>query len=133
MTLTVAIMTVRVKLSLETSTPKRYDDAIINKEVYPMERYNITLDSPLGKKSGSMTLEYTENQVNGILSMLGHDNLFSGEQNGENQIFVHGSVRTLFGALPSEVALRFEGDEVTGTAKVSGQTMPVRGVKAAQS
>lgn len=98
-----------------------------------MERYDITLDSPLGPKPGTMTLAYTDDQVSGILSVLGHDNPFSGERHGADQIVVHGSVRTLFGALPSEVTLRFEGGTVTGTARVSGQTIPVTGVNSANN
>lgn len=51
-----------------------------------MERYDITLDSPLGPRSGIMTLAYTGDQVNGILSVLGHDNPFSGTQCGTDQM-----------------------------------------------
>ncbi len=98
-----------------------------------MERYDITLDSPLGLKPGTMTLTYTDDQVSGTLSVLGHDNPFSGERCGADQIAVHGSVRTLFGALPSEVTLRFEGGTVIGTARVSGQTIPMAGVKSANN
>lgn len=94
-----------------------------------MDLYEITIDSPLGPKAGTLTVEYTENQVSGVLSALGHDNPFSGERTGETSIRIRGELCTAFNTLPCEAVLDFGREQVAGTARAGGVTLPIHGVK----
>lgn len=46
------------------------------------ERYSIVLDGQLGERRGTLTLERLGEQVEGVISLLGFDNGFTGECSG---------------------------------------------------
>ena len=43
------------------------------------ESYDIVLDSQLGERCGTLTIDCTDGKINGVISLVGFDNAVSGE------------------------------------------------------
>ena len=42
------------------------------------ESYDIVLDSQLGERCGTLTIDCTDGKINGVISLVGFDNAVSG-------------------------------------------------------
>ena len=91
-----------------------------------MATYQITLDSPLGQRSGRLTLREADGQLGGTLSLLGTDNPVTGTRDGP-LLRMHHPLRTRVSRLDCETTLRTTDGTLEGTAQVGTTCMPVRG------
>ena len=91
-----------------------------------MATYQITLDSPLGQRSGRLTLREADGQLGGTLSLLGTDNPVTGTRDGP-LLWMHHPLRTKVSQLDCETTLRLADDAAEGTIRVGPTCMRIWG------
>ena len=94
--------------------------------------YEIVVESPLGERRGTLTVEETGSAVSGSLSLLGFENRVAGKREG-HMLYLHHKLRTLFNQLTCLSELRLQGDSLFGTIRSEFGSMKVRGERAAET
>ena len=89
-------------------------------------RYQITLNSPMGLRTGLLTLHEAAGQIGGTLSLLGFDNPVEGLREGR-QLRLRHPLRTLVSRLDCETVLHTEADALRGTVRVGPTCMDIQG------
>lgn len=90
-------------------------------------RYQIMLDSPLGQRSGTLTLREEGGQVCGTLSLLGTDNPVEGTRDG-SQLRLRHLLRTRVSRLECTTTLcSSEDGTLRGTVQVGSASMGLWG------
>ena len=92
--------------------------------------YDIVVESPLGERRGTLTVEETGSAISGSLSLLGFENHVAGKREG-HMLYLHHRLRTLFNQLTCLSELRLQGDSLFGTIRSEFGSMKVRGEKTA--
>lgn len=90
-------------------------------------QYQIMLDSPLGQRSGTLTLREEGGQVCGTLSLLGTDNPVEGTRDG-SQLRLRHLLRTRVSRLDCETVLRAAEGALEGTVQVGPTYMRICGI-----
>ncbi len=89
--------------------------------------YNITLSAPIGNKVGILSAEVQESRVQGILSIMEHDNPFIGTIDEEGNCEISGTLKTML----KNVAYRgigfFDSKEVTICLKIKKRVLVLTG------
>lgn len=91
-----------------------------------MATYQITLESPLGQRSGQLTLRGGNGLVAGTLSLLGFENPVEGTQEGP-LLRLHHPLRTRVSRLDCETVLRTAEGALEGTVQVGPTCMRICG------
>lgn len=92
------------------------------------ETYNIVLDGQLGERQGRLEWDESGGAVHGRLSLLGFDNVLTGERNGGILHLTH-ELRTAVGRLCCRTTIRLRGRRLYGTIQTSRASLPLRGEK----
>lgn len=90
------------------------------------ERYSIVLDGQLGERRGTLTLERLGEQVEGVISLLGFDNGFTGECSGGIMRLRH-SLRTPVSDHICTSTVELTGDGLCGLVRTGSALMKLRG------
>lgn len=93
-----------------------------------MTRYHVVLESPLGERSGTLTLRGSGDAVTGTLSLLGVDNPVAGAWEGASLVLRH-VLRTGLSKLECSTRLYEEDGGLRGTVHSGGVRMPLRGTR----
>lgn len=93
-----------------------------------MIRYHVVLESPLGERSGILTLRGSGDAVTGTLSLLGVDNPVTGAWEGASLVLRH-VLRTGLSALECSTRLDEENGGLRGIVRSGGVQMPLRGTR----
>ena len=94
--------------------------------------YDIVVESPLGERRGTLTVEETDSAVSGSLSLLGFENRVAGKREG-HMLYLHHKLRTLFNQLVCLSELKLQGNSLFGTIRSEFGSMKIRGEKAAET
>lgn len=92
------------------------------------ETYNIVLDGQLGERRGRLEWDESGGAVRGCLSLLGFDNVLTGERNGGILHLTH-ELRTAVGQLCCRTTIRLRGRHLYGTIQTGRVSLPLRGEK----
>lgn len=90
------------------------------------DRYSIVLDGQLGERRGTLTLERLGEQVEGVISLLGFDNGFTGECSGGVMRLRH-SLRTTVSDHICTSTVELKGDGLCGLVRTGSTLMKLRG------
>lgn len=93
-----------------------------------MARYHVIVESPLGERSGTLTLYERGGVVTGMLSLLGTDNLVEGSREGA-ELSLHHTLKTCISALECHTQLHETGGGLQGTVSVGVVRMPLHGTR----
>ena len=93
-----------------------------------MIRYHVVLESPLGERSGILTLRGSGDAVTGTLSLLGVDNPVTGAWEGASLVLRH-VLRTGLSALECSTRLDEENGGLRGIVRSGGVQRPLRGTR----
>ena len=93
-----------------------------------MARYHVILESPLGERSGTLTLYERGGTVTGMLSLLGTDNLIEGSREGMEMSLRH-TLKTCISALECHTQLHETSGGLQGTVCIGVVRMPLQGQK----
>ena len=91
-----------------------------------MARYQVILESPLGERSGILTLCETGEGVTGTLSLLGIENHVTGNWEGDTLSLRH-QLRTSLNTLACSTRLRETDGVLRGTVRSGAVCMHLRG------
>ena len=94
--------------------------------------YEIVLDSQLGQRRGTLTIEKCGGQVDGILSLLGFDNPVTGRQEGEKLCLQH-ELQTLLSRFLCRSELEIHGNKLGGTVFLDRVHMKIYGRKSSET
>ena len=94
-----------------------------------METYEITLESQLGPRKGTLLLNVIGKEVTGTLSLLGFDNPVCGQWISGRHLRLLHHLRTRMSDIPCESTLELIQGNLTGTANTSKGKMPWHGRK----
>ncbi len=92
------------------------------------ESYDIVLDSQLGERRGTLTIESLDGCVRGRISLVGFDNAVTGESRG-GVLYLRHELSTLISTLKCRSVIRLAGEILTGTVEAGGAVMKLRGTK----
>ena len=83
------------------------------------ERYQVTLHSQMGPRTGFLTLESRGNYFTGLLELMGYENTVQGVQAEDGNLHLFHSIRTAVHTLLCETVLALQDGHLTGetTAK----------------
>lgn len=96
-----------------------------------VESYDIVLDSPLGERRGTLTID-GDGGIHGRISLVGFDNAVSGESRGGELCLYH-ELSTQMRTLKCRSVIRRTGDILAGTVEADGTVMKLRGIKKSQN
>lgn len=91
-------------------------------------RYNVTVESPLGLREGTLTLTISQGEVTGTLSLLGFCQPVQGIETGQGRLILTHSLRTAVSNLACKSALTISQETLSGTMGTPQWSVPVRGV-----
>ena len=90
------------------------------------ESYDIVLDSQLGERYGTLTIDCTDGKINGVISLVGFDNAVSGElRSGVHEL------STIVSTLKCSSVIQLIGEKMTGTVSTGSAVMKLHGTKKA--
>ena len=92
------------------------------------ESYDIVLDSQLGERRGTLTIESCDGCVRGRISLVGFDNAVTGESLG-GVLYLRHELSTLMSTLNCRSVIRIVGEALTGTIDTGGAVMKLRGTR----
>ena len=83
------------------------------------ERYQVTLHSQMGPRTGLLTLERRGGYFTGLLELMGYENTVQGVQAEDGNLHLFHMIRTAVHPLLCETVLALQGGRLTGetTAK----------------
>ena len=90
--------------------------------------YHIVVDSQLGPRQGTLTMEEHDNVISGILSLLGFENRVEGRREGRT-LYLRHKLRTLVSQLSCQSELELQQDTLAGTIHSEFGSMEIRGEK----
>ena len=93
-----------------------------------MEEYEIYVESPLGTRQGKLNLTQNGAEIYGTIMILGTENSFTGQKEGDMLILRH-QLETSLSKLNCESKITLTDDELTGSVYFQGGKMKVRGRK----
>ncbi len=93
------------------------------------EVYQVTLDSPMGLRTGTLRLIFSGGQVEGTLTLLGFDNPVTGLRMGEDRIRLFHQLRSLMTELTCRSDLELTGGKLTGVADTDWGLMAWTGLR----
>ena len=93
-----------------------------------MARYHVIVESPLGERSGTLTLYERGGIITGMLSLLGTDNPVEGSREG-TELSLHHTLKTCISALECHTQLHETGGGLQGTVSVGVVRMPLHGTR----
>lgn len=79
-----------------------------------MDKYKIVLESQLGPREGTLQLEDQNGILKGTITLLGYENLVSGEWTGEHSIRLSHHLHTQISDLSCVSVFEMDGDTITG-------------------
>lgn len=92
-------------------------------------QYQITLDSPLGERCGTLQLQELDGAISGALSLLNAENPVTGRRDGDTIYLTH-QLRTILSQLPCTTELHIFGRLLSGTVHVGNwAAMELRGTE----
>ncbi len=80
----------------------------------PHRQYDITLESPMGPKQGTLRMEVQNGTVTGILSLLGYDNRISGTVCGAGELCLSHLLRSAVSIFQCRSELKLTEKELSG-------------------
>ena len=92
------------------------------------ESYDIVLDSQLGERRGTLTIDSEGGHVYGRISLVGFDNAVTGERRG-GVLYLRHELQTLMSRLKCRSVIRLAGEILTGTVEAGGAVMKLRGIR----
>ena len=92
------------------------------------ESYDIVLDSQLGERRGTLTIDSENGCVCGRISLVGFDNAVTGESRG-GVLYLRHELSTLMSTLKCRSVIRIVGEALTGTIDTGGAVMKLRGTR----
>lgn len=92
------------------------------------ESYDIVLDSQLGERRGTLTIDNENGRVRGKISLVGFDNAVTGERRG-GVLYLRHELSTLMSTLKCRSVIRLAGDTLTGTVETGGAVMKLHGIR----
>lgn len=92
------------------------------------ETYNITLDSQLGERLGTLTLDGSGRSVSGIISLLGFDNAVSGIYEA-GVLYLKHELHTLVASHKCSSVIRLNDGTLSGTVRTGRAAMQLRGTR----
>lgn len=95
------------------------------------ESYDIVLDSQLGERHGTLTIESEDGHVCGRISLVGFDNAVTGENRG-GVLYLRHELSTLMSTLKCRSVIRIVDGALTGTVETGGAVMKLRGTRKTQ-
>ena len=90
--------------------------------------YEIVVESQLGPRHGTLSMEETDDVVSGILSLLGFENSVTGKREGK-KLCLHHKLRTLVSQLTCRTDLELQESSLTGTIHSEFGSMKIHGQK----
>ena len=93
-----------------------------------MKEYSITLGTPIGKRSGTMTVDIHEGKVCGSLQLLQNTEAFSGVIDGQGNCEIDGTLVTLLRELPYHAVGRITETEIRMEMELAGERASLRGL-----
>ena len=92
------------------------------------ECFDIVLDSQLGERRGTLTIDETGGAVRGAISLVGFENAVAGEEKA-GVLYLRHELRTLVSRLKCRSVIRVKGDRLDGTVSTDGAEMKLHGVR----
>ena len=92
------------------------------------ESYDIVLDSQLGERHGTLTIDSENGCVRGNISLVGFDNAVTGERRG-GVLYLRHELSTLMSTLKCRSVIRIVGEALTGTIDTGGAVMKLCGTR----
>lgn len=92
--------------------------------------YNLTLDTPVGRQDGELTLKTEGAALSGALANAGGTTEFSGGTVNGDEVAFDTRIPTPIGRLKAHVTGRLSGDRFTGDAKLPLGSAHIEGVRA---
>lgn len=92
------------------------------------ESYDIVLDSQLGERRGTLTIDSEDGCVSGRISLVGFDNAVTGESRG-GVLYLRHELQTLMSRLKCRSVIRLAGEALTGTIDTDGAVMKLHGTR----
>lgn len=92
--------------------------------------YDIVLDSKLGERCGTLTIDCTDGKINGVISLVGFDNAVSGELRSGVLYLCH-ELSTIVSTLKCSSVIQLIGEKMTGTVSTGSAVMKLHGTKKA--
>mgnify|MGYP003247804845 CR=1 FL=1 len=80
-----------------------------------IERYQVTLHSQMGPRTGLLSLNQKGNYISGLLTLMGHQNTVQGIRSEDGSIQIFHSICTAVSILPCETILMLQNGHLTGT------------------
>lgn len=90
------------------------------------ESYDIVLEGQLGERRGRLEWDESDGAVHGRLSLLGFDNVLTGERNGGILHLTH-ELRTHVGRLACRSTIALQGERLYGAVVTGSASLPLRG------
>lgn len=78
------------------------------------ERYQVTLHSQMGPRTGVLSLERKGRYIDGSLELMGYQNAIQGVQAEDGSLHIFHSIQTAVSTLPCETALELRDGRLTG-------------------
>lgn len=94
------------------------------------ESYDIVLDSQLGERCGTLTIDCTDGKINGVISLVGFDNVVSGELRSGVLYLCH-ELSTIVSTLKCSSVIQLIGEKMTGAVSTGSAVMKLHGTKKA--
>lgn len=84
------------------------------------------MDSQLGLRRGTLTIEENDDAISGTLSLLGFENQVEGKREGQT-LYLRHKLRTLVSLLSCQSELELQENSFTGTIRSEFGGMKIRG------
>lgn len=88
--------------------------------------YKIVVDSQLGPRQGTLTMEENDNAISGILSLLGFENHVEGKREGR-MLYLRHKLQTLVSLLSCQSELELQESGLAGIIHSEFGSMEIRG------
>ena len=90
--------------------------------------YEIVVESQLGPRHGTLSMEETDDVISGILSLLGFENSVTGKREGK-KLCLHHKLRTLVSLLTCRTDLEMQENSLMGTINSEFGSIKIHGQK----
>lgn len=90
--------------------------------------YEIVVDSQLGPRHGTLSMEETDGVISGVLSLLSFENSVTGKREGK-LLCLHHKLRTLVSQLTCRTDLEMQENSLMGTIHSEFGSMKIHGQK----
>ncbi|MGN1404186.1 MAG: hypothetical protein ACI4XB_07685 [Ruminococcus sp.] len=95
-----------------------------NQEFY---QYNIVLSAPIGDKIGTLSAEVQDGNVQGILSVMEHENPFHGTVDAKGNCEISGTLKTLLRSVAYQGTGFLDSKEITLCLEIKKRTLLLTG------